>query len=165
MTSLNDAKCPTLDLLWKTFFFKYSSHYIQQLRILSTCRVKGLKRQLSSKTSEKWLNDVSRWHHMSKTGHGMKKRFFQNISLDIITNFNCDQFVMKTKFKGLKRQFSSPLLKNDRMTSLNDVICLTLGMIWKNNIFKVIFQCVGQFSVKNKFKGLKRQLSSKMTEK
>ena len=77
----------------------------------------GLKRQLSIKISEKWLNDVSRWRHISETGHGMQKCFFQNISLNIFNNINCDQFVVKTKFKALKRQFSSQITKK----WLNDV--------------------------------------------
>ena len=43
---------------------------------------------------------------MSDTGHGMQKLFFQNIPLIIFTNFNHDQGVVKTRFKGLKRQLS-----------------------------------------------------------
>ena len=46
---------------------------------------------------------------MSDTGHGMQKPFFQNISLEIFNNFNCDQFVVKTNFKGLKWQLSSQI--------------------------------------------------------
>ena len=46
---------------------------------------------------------------MCDTGHGMQKIIFQNIPLIILNNFNYDQLVVKTKFKGLKRQLSSQI--------------------------------------------------------
>ena len=57
------------------------------------------------------------------------------------------------------------------MTSLNDVICPTLGMICKNVFFKIfLLSCRttynhDQLVVKSKSKGLKRQLSRQITEK
>ena len=54
------------------------------------------------------------------------------------------------------------------MTSLNDDICPTLGMVCKNiflqNIPLIIFN-YDQFVANGKFKGLKHQLSSQITEK
>jgi hypothetical protein len=86
----------------------------------------------SSKISEKWPNDVTEWRHISNTRHGVQKLFFQNIPLIIFNNFNYDRLVMKTKFKGLHSNKVVRFLKNDQMTSLNDVICPTLGMVCKN---------------------------------
>ena len=47
---------------------------------------------------------------MSDTEHSMQKHLFQNISL-IINNFNHDQLVVKTKFKGLNSNKVVKLLK------------------------------------------------------
>ena len=66
-------------------------------------KFKGLKRQWSSKTTKEQLNDVSKWRQMPNTRHGMNN-FFQNIPPIIFNNFNHDPLVVKTKFKGLKRQ-------------------------------------------------------------
>ena len=62
---------------------------------------------------------------MSETRHGMEK-IFQNIFIIILyNNFTYDQLVVKTKFKGLKRQLSSKITEE----RLNDVIYPTLGMV------------------------------------
>ena len=76
-----------------------------------------LKRKLSSTITEKWLNDVTKLRHMSDTGHCMQILFFQNIPPIIFRDFNYDQHDVKTKFKGLKRQVNSQILKK----WLNDV--------------------------------------------
>ena len=69
---------------------------------------------------------------MSDTRHGMQKKKIQNVPLIIYDNFNYNHLVVKTKFKGLNGNKVVKFLKNDQMTSLNDVICPTLGMVCKN---------------------------------
>ena len=59
-------------------------------------KFKGLKRQQSSKITEKLLNDASKWRHMSESGHDIHMHFFQNIPLIILNNFNHDDIVVKT---------------------------------------------------------------------
>ena len=46
---------------------------------------------------------------MSNTGHGMQKDFFQTIPLITSNSLNHNQFVVKSKFKGLKRQLISQI--------------------------------------------------------
>ena len=75
--------------------------------------LKGLKRQLSSKITEKLLIDVFELRHMSETGHG---NIFIIILLMCATTSTMKFFFFETKFKGSKRQLSSPINKNDQMT-------------------------------------------------
>ena len=53
---------------------------------------------------------------MSETGHDMQNLFLR-IFLLIYSTTVCDQVVVKTKFKGLKRKFSSQITEK----WLNDV--------------------------------------------
>ena len=99
------------------------------------------------------------------------KPFFQNIYLIIFYNFNHDQIVVKNKSKGLKRQLSIQITKK----RLNDVskwlhmsdtgYCMQKPFSKRKNL--IIFYNFNhdQLGVKTKFKGLKRQLSSKINGK
>ena len=102
---------------------------------------------------------------MSNRGYCRQIHFFRNIPPIIFSNFNYDQLVVKTKFKGLKRQSSGKI--TDRW--LNDVCskwrhCPTVGMVFKNfflqNIPLITFNNFNfdQLVVKTKFKSLIWQL-------
>ena len=54
------------------------------------------------KVSSILQNDVNKWHHMSKTGHGIEKFFSQNVDLVLLNNFPNDQYFIKTILKCLK---------------------------------------------------------------
>ena len=60
---------------------------------------------------------------MSDTGHDMKKN--QDNPLNVFINFNCDEFFVKIELNGSKRQWGSKIAEK----WLNDVICLTMGMV------------------------------------
>ena len=84
MTSLNDVIWPTLGMVRKNISFQdisldiFSNFNHDQL-VLKTM-FEGLKRQLSSHITEKLLNDVSKSHYMSDTGHCMEKEIFSKYS-------------------------------------------------------------------------------------
>ena len=105
------------------------NHY----QLVVRTKFKGLRRQLSSPITEKLLSNVSKWRHMSDTGHDMQKKI-QNIPFIIFNNFNNDQLVLKINYKGLKRHLSSQILKK--------VTCPTLGMVCKNIFFFWIFPLI-----------------------
>ena len=46
---------------------------------------------------------------MSDTGMVCKNFVFHDIPFNIFNNFNHDQLVVKTKFRGLKRQLSNQI--------------------------------------------------------
>ena len=102
-----------LGMVWKNFllqnipFFIFKNFNHDQLVV--KIKFKGLKRQLRSQITEKLLIEVSKWRHMSDTGHGMHKKNFQNIPFIIFNNFDHDQLLVKTNFKGLKWQLSSQI--------------------------------------------------------
>ena len=100
MTSLNDVICPAADMVCKKLFSKYYFYHIQQLQqdrlVVSKTKFKGWKWQLSSNINEEWLNDISKWRHMSESGHDIHMHFFQSIPLIILNNFNHDDIVVKT---------------------------------------------------------------------
>ena len=47
--------------------FKYDQRFVKK-------HVSELKCQLSSRITEKWLNDVYKWRPMCNTGHGMQTK-------------------------------------------------------------------------------------------
>ena len=111
MTSLNDRH-----RAWhaKTFFLNISllifSNFNHDQLVLKS-KFKGLKWQLSSKITEKLLNDVSKGRQMSETWYFMKRKI-QNVPLMMINNFN---FFLSTMIKiSLK---TSESVQNDANVS------------------------------------------------
>ena len=115
-------------------------------------KLKILDRQLSSKITEKWLNNVFKWCHMSDTRHGMN--FFSEYFYYHIQQL---QLVVKTKFKGLNRPEKrlNDVLKWRHMYNTGHSIQKKFSEYFTYHISNNFNY--DQLAVKTKFKGLKLQ--------
>ena len=108
MTSLKDVTCQKLRMVWQHFLKK--DNFIVFKNFKYDQLFKGLKWQLSSKITETWLNDVSRWRHMSATGLMLKKKF-RNIPL--LTIYNMTNVLWKPSLWPYNGNKVVTLLEND----------------------------------------------------
>ena len=113
MTSVNDVRYLTLGMVYKVFFFQnisliiFNNFKYDQGSVKT--KLKGLNGNGVVKLL-KWLNDVSKWHDISDTGHVMKIFFSENIPLIILNNFKYYQLVVLRAQNG---NWVVKFLKND----------------------------------------------------
>ena len=121
MTSLVKTKscyqnkiCQIVPLL---MFKNFTPHkYFVQIKL--SCS----KRRWKSEISKTEQHDVNKWRHKSKTRHGIKKIFCQNLPLVMLNNFTYHKYFLKINLSCKKRRWSGKISKIEQNNVKNGVI-------------------------------------------